>query len=115
MTCFYVFKYSFDTYVEVVDENNKKIIERVNTHAVAVLPSEDCTVLLGGGATWVYFPVNNAVDSYLVDGEIHSYEGAEALEQAKEIQKLLVSNGTIAPDPRILKPPKGYSPLKLAR
>jgi hypothetical protein len=115
MNLYYVFKYSFDAYLEGTDESNKKVVEKVSTHAVAVLPAHECTVLLGGGSSWVFHAVPGGVDSYLIDGEIESLEGVDAIAQAKTQQRLLTERGTIAPDPRILKPPKNYSPLKLAK
>lgn len=115
MTSFYVFKYTFDAYFESL-EDGKKTIEKVNTHAVAMAPAENCTVLLGGGSTWVFQTVLGNVDSYLVDGEVHCLEGTEAMAMAKDIQRVLIESGTIAPDPRILKPPKGFNaPLKIAK
>lgn len=107
---YYVFKYSFNA--QVRGEN--KQIEEVPTHAVALVPAEQCTVLLGGGSSWVFQVLPKGVDSYLVDGEIACLDGTEALQCAQDLQKLLIEQGTIATDPRI-PPPLEKGKLKLVK
>lgn len=106
---FYVFKYSFNMQVK-----HEKHIEEVPTHAVAVVPAEDCTVLLGGGSSWVYQVMLKGVEVYLIDGELQCLEGPEAVVTAQELQARLMERGTIAPDPRI-PPPLEKGKLKIVK
>jgi hypothetical protein len=111
MTKSYVFKYSFNLQVKGED----KSIEEVPTHAVAVLPADGCTLLLGGGSSWVVHITPRGVDTYLVDGEITCLEQEEALVEAVGIQRLLMERGTIAPDPRIPAPLPEKGKLKIVK
>lgn len=92
MSFFYVFKYSF---------NVRNGPEEISTHAVAMLPAEACTVLLGGGSSWVHHFLHQGVDTYLLDGDLTCLEGPEAAVHAQELQKILTERGTIASDPRV--------------
>lgn len=105
-----VFKYAFNAQIK----NEHKQIEEVPTHAVAMVPAEQCTVLLGGGSSWVFHSLPKGTDVYLVDGEIASLPDAEALQCAQDLQKLLIEQGTIATDPRI-PPPLEKGKLKLVK
>jgi hypothetical protein len=105
----YVFKYSFNMHVKSAEG-----VEEVPTHAVAVVPAEACTVLIGGGSTWVHHVHLQGVDTYAVEGDVACYEAIEAIAHAQELQRALMEQGTIAPDPRI-PPPLEKRKLKVVR
>lgn len=85
---FYVFKYS------LVREGEE------TSYAVGCIPANRASLLFGGASVWLTDFTPEGPDRYVVEGEILLLEYTEALENAERMRAAMITEGTIAKDPR---------------